>query len=91
MDCTLFGGGKESVVLCWGGLVYKESFNPPGYVSWEYITGAVESGDPVRSVGLMNPVMQVSSTKITFCGSDLDTSQLGQLIGALNNSTAHTR
>jgi hypothetical protein len=79
VDCTLFGGGKESIALCWGGLAFKAIGKDPGKISWEDL---MVNG--VKSSGILSPTIQVGCHKIDFNGSDLSHSKVKALVSDLN-------
>jgi len=80
VDCTVFGGAKESVVFCWGGIAHKALGEDPAIIEWDV---CLES--PAESVGIINPVLSIGEYEISFAGSGINNDMLSEFIGVLNS------
>ena len=80
VDCTIFGSAKESVVITWGGIAFKEIGENPDYVNWSDF-----HSKPTTSVGIISPVLKVGQANISFSGSDVTGKMLPELISILNS------
>ncbi len=84
VDCTLFGGARESVALTWAGLVSKTLAEDAVLLGWGELANANAAGPCAKSIGILNPIVEAAGRKIDFSGSSLGSTEMNVLVNRLN-------